>query len=229
MDGDITMDGAPLGGYAPYLKRGWALHDIKGTDMGVPGIGFEFPALSKKGATKRMKVIITSKSLNASDHLKDTIESKFRKLGKFFSDEINANIMLSLEKGRQKIEATINAKGTIFRAEETTNDIYNGVDRVVDKLAAQMSKFKTKLQRKHKDNKAIQFSDVPDPIEEDQDELALVRRKKFDLLPMSADEAILQMELLEHNFFVFLNMETDSVGVVYKRKDGNYGLLETEY
>jgi putative sigma-54 modulation protein len=197
--------------------------------MGVPGIGLKFPALSKKGATKRMKVIITSKSLNASDHLKDTIESKFRKLGKFFSDEINANIMLSLEKGRQKIEATINAKGTIFRAEETTNDIYNGVDRVVDKLAAQMSKFKTKLQRKHKDNKAIQFADVPDPIEEEQEELALVRRKKFDLLPMSADEAILQMELLEHNFFVFLNMETDGVGVVYKRRDGNYGLLETEY
>ncbi|MDR1136418.1 MAG: ribosome-associated translation inhibitor RaiA [Clostridiales Family XIII bacterium] len=176
-----------------------------------------------------MKVIITSKSLNASEHLKDTIESKFRKLGKFFSDDINVNVMLSLEKGRQKIEATINAKGTIFRAEDTTNDIYNGVDRVVDKLSAQMSKFKTKLQRKHKDNKVIQFADVPDPAEEEQEDLALVRRKKFDLLPMSVDEAILQMELLEHNFFVFLNMETDGVGVVYKRKDGNYGLLETEY
>jgi putative sigma-54 modulation protein len=176
-----------------------------------------------------MKVIITSKNMNASDHLKNTIESKFEKLGKYFSSEINANVTLSLEKGRQKIEATINAKGTIFRAEDMTNDIYSGVDRVVDKLSAQMSKFKTKLQRKHKDNRAIIFADVPDYPDEEGEDLALVRRKKFDLLPMSVDEAILQMELLEHSFFVFLNMETDNVSVVYKRKDGNYGLLETEY
>jgi putative sigma-54 modulation protein len=175
-----------------------------------------------------MKVIITSKNLNASDHLKETIESKFQKLGKYFSNEINVNIMLTLEKSRQKIEATINAKGTIFRAEDTTNDIYNGVDKVVDRLSSHMSKYKTKLQKKHKDNKSILVADIPDIPEEDGADLAVVRKKKFDLLPMSADEAILQMELLEHNFFVFLNMETDGVGVVYKRKDGNYGLLETE-
>jgi putative sigma-54 modulation protein len=177
-----------------------------------------------------MKVIITSKNLNASEHLKDTIESKFQKLGKFFSSDINSNVMLSLEKGRHRVEATINAKGTIFRAEETTTDVYSGVDRVVDKLSAQMSKFKTKLQKKHKDNKAILFADVPDfPLDGAEEESALVRRKKFDLLPMAVDEAVLQMELLEHSFFVFLNMETDNVSVVYKRKDGNYGLLETEY
>ena len=176
-----------------------------------------------------MKVIITSRNLNASDHLRNTIESKFQKLGKFFSNDINSNVMLSLEKGRHKIEATINAKGTIFRAEETTNDVYSGVDRVVDKLSAQMSKFKTRLQRKHKDNKAILFADVPDVPEDDAEEMALVRRKKYDLLPMAVDEALLQMELLEHNFFVFLNMEPDTVSVVYKRKDNNYGLLETEY
>ncbi|MDR2133001.1 MAG: ribosome-associated translation inhibitor RaiA [Clostridiales Family XIII bacterium] len=176
-----------------------------------------------------MRVIITSKNLNASDHLKETIESKFRKLGKYFSSDISANVTLSLEKGRQKIETTINAKGVIFRAEDTTNDIYSGVDRVVDKLSAQMSKFKTKLQKKHKDNKTILFADVPDYLGEEDDEPAVVRRKKFDLLPMSVDEALMQMELLEHNFFVFLNVETDTVSVVYKRKDGNYGLLETEY
>jgi putative sigma-54 modulation protein len=176
----------------------------------------------------RMRVIITSKNLNASDHLKEIIESKFQKLGKYFSNDINANVTLSLERGRQKIEATINARGTIFRAEDTTNDIYSGVDRVVDKLSAQMSKFKTKLQKKHKDNKSILFADVPDYHEDAADEPAIVRRKKFDLLPMSVDEALMQMELLEHNFFVFLNVETDTVSVVYKRKDGNYGLLETE-
>lgn len=176
-----------------------------------------------------MKVIITSKNMNASDHLKQTIESKLDRLGKYFSNDIVANVTLTMEKGRQKIEATINAKGTIFRAEETTNDIYNGVDRVAEKLSSQMSRFKTKLQRKHKDHKELQFADIPDTAAEELEEMRVVRRKMFDLMPMSVDEAIMQMELLEHTFFVFLNMETDTVNVVYKRKDNDYGLLETRY
>ncbi len=176
-----------------------------------------------------MKVIISSKNMNASDHLKQTIESKLDRLGKYFSNEIVANVTLTMEKGRQKIEATINAKGTIFRAEETTNDIYNGVDRVVEKLSSQMSRFKTKLQRKHKDHKDLQFADLPEVAGEELEEMGVVRRKTFDLMPMSVDEAIMQMELLEHTFFVFLNMETDTVNVVYKRKDNDYGLLETRY
>lgn len=176
-----------------------------------------------------MKVIITSKNMNASDHLKQTIEGKLDRLGKYFSNDIVANVTLTAEKGRQKIEATINANGTIFRAEETTNDAYNGVDKVVDKLSSQMSRFKTKLQRKHKDNKELQLSDLPEVADEELEELRVVRTKKFDLMPMSIDEAIMQMELLEHTFFVFLNMETDSVNIVYKRKDNDYGLLETRY
>lgn len=175
-----------------------------------------------------MKVIITSKNLSASEHLKETIEAKLSKLSKYFSSDIVANVTLSLEKGRQKIEVTINAKGTIFRAEDTTNDIYSGIDKVVDKLSSQMSRFKSKLQDRHKDNKAIMFADLPDSDDDDDDGAKIVKRKKFDLLPMSSEEAILQMELLEHNFFVFLDMETDGVGVIYKRNDGNYGLLETE-
>lgn len=176
-----------------------------------------------------MKVIITSKNMNASDHLKQTIESKLDRLGKYFSNDIVANVTLSTEKGRQKIEATINAKGTIFRAEETTNDIYSGVDRVVEKLSSQMSRFKTKLQRKHKDHKELLLMDLPEVAGEELEEMKVVRRKKFDLMPMSVDEAIMQMELLEHSFFVFLNMESDAVNVVYKRKDNDYGLLETHY
>ncbi|MFA5635867.1 MAG: ribosome-associated translation inhibitor RaiA [Anaerovoracaceae bacterium] len=174
-----------------------------------------------------MRVIITSKNFSASDHLKQTIESKFEKLGKYFSKDIVANVTLTMERGRQKIEATINAKGTIFRAEEETNDIYTGVDRVVDKLSTQMSRFKTKLQRKHKDHKEFIFANLPEAPE--AEEMAVVRRKKFDLMPMSQEEAIMQMELLEHTFYIFLNMETDTVNVVYKRKDGNYGLLEPNY
>lgn len=176
-----------------------------------------------------MKVIITSKNFNASDHLKETIETKFEKLGKYFSKDIVANVTLNMEKGRQKIEATINAKGTIFRAEDTTNDIYAGVDRVVDKLSSQMSRFKTKLQRKHKDHKEFFFGELPDVMEQAPDEERIVRRKRFELIPMSVDEAIMQMELLEHSFYVFLNMESDSVNIVYKRKDDDYGLLEVHY
>lgn len=176
-----------------------------------------------------MKVIITSKNMNASDHLKQTIESKLDRLGKYFSNDIVANVTLTTEKGRQKIEATINAKGTIFRAEETTNDIYSGIDRVTEKLSSQMSRFKTKLQRKHKDHKELLLVDLPEIAGEELEEMQVVRKKKFDLMPMSVDEAIMQMELLEHSFFVFLNMESNAVNVVYKRKDNNYGLLETIY
>lgn len=176
-----------------------------------------------------MKIIITSKNMNASDHLKETIESKLDRLGKYFSNDIVANVTLSMEKGRQKIEATINAKGTIFRAEETTNDIYTGVDGVVEKLSSQMSRFKTKLQRKHKDHKEFLFAEIPEVAGEELEEMRVVRKKQFDLKPMTVDEAIMQMELLEHTFFVFLNVESDTVNVVYKRKDNDYGLLETRY
>ena len=176
-----------------------------------------------------MKVIITAKNFNASDHLKEVIENKFEKLGKYFSSDIVVNVMLTTEKGRQKIEATINAKGTIFRAEETTTDLYAGVDKVVDKLSSQMSRFKTKLQRKHKDHKEFLFSELPDTQEQAPDEQRIVRRKKFDLIPMALDEAIMQMELLEHSFYVFFNMESATVNIVYKRKDGDYGLLEVHH
>ncbi|MCQ4635776.1 ribosome-associated translation inhibitor RaiA [Anaerovorax odorimutans] len=175
-----------------------------------------------------MKIVINSKNYNASEKLKETIEKKFAKLDKYFSNEITANVMTLREKGKYKVEATINTKGTIFRAEVLAEDPYEGVDRVVEKLSRQMSKFKTKLQRKYKDHKDFAFAELPE-TEEDQDDIQVVRKKRFDLVPMTVDEAVVQMELLEHNFFVFLNMETDSVGVVYKRNDNDYGLLETAY
>lgn len=176
-----------------------------------------------------MKVIITCKNYNASDRLKETIDKKFEKLGKYFSKDIVANVTLAAEKGEQyRLEATINAVGTIFRAEERCTDPYTCLDKTVDKLSSQMSRFKTKLIRKHKDHKQLMFTDIPDYVEADE-EMKVVKTKKFDLNPMSVEEAIMQMELVEHNFFVFLNTETDSVGVVYRRNDGNYGLLDTKY
>jgi len=174
-----------------------------------------------------MKVIITTKNFSASDNLKETIEKKMGKLGKYFSDDIEANVMVSSERGRQKVESTINAKGMIFRAEETTSDVYESIDKVVDKLSAQMSRFKSKLQKKGGD-KSIILESIPE-YEEEPFEMSVVKTKKFDLEPMMVDEAIVRMEMLQHTFFIFLNIETDSVNVVYKRKGEGYGLLETTY
>lgn len=176
-----------------------------------------------------MKVTITGKNnVKADDALKEIIEKKMQKLSKYFSDDIVANVVLSAEKSRKKVEATINARGMIFRAECVTEDFYEGIDSAVDKLSSQMSRFKTKIQRKHKDNKQFSFAQWPENTDEPE-ELNVVKTKKFELEPMTVDEAILQMEMLEHNFFVFLNMETDSVNVVYRRSNDNYGLLETTY
>lgn len=176
-----------------------------------------------------MKTNITGKNYTPSDKLKETIEKKFEKLDKYFSNEITGNVMTIKEKGRYKVEATINAKGTIFRAEVKADDPYDAVDRVVDKLSNQMSKFKTKLQKKHKGQKEVMFAELPEYDEASEEEIRVVKKKKFELTPMTVDEAILQMEMLEHSFFVFLNMETDAVNVVYKRNDMDYGLLETTY
>ncbi len=175
-----------------------------------------------------MRTIITGKNYTPSEKLKETIEKKFRKLDKYFSDEITGNVMVIKEKSDYKVEATINAKGTIFRSEVKSQDPYDCVDRSIEKLSKQMSKFKSKLQKKYKGQKDFGFAELPE-VEEEQEEIRVVKRKRFDLVPMSVDEAIVQMELLAHNFYVFLNMESDSVNVVYKRDDGGYGVLETVY
>ena len=176
-----------------------------------------------------MKVIITGKNYTPSEKLKETVEKKFEKLDKYFSNEITGNVMVIKEKANYKVESTINAVGTIFRAEVKSSDPYDCVDRCIEKLSSQMSRFKTKLQKKHKGHKAVDFTDIPVIEEEPEEDIRIVKKKKFELEPMTVDEAIVQMELLEHNFFVFLNIETDSVNVVYRRDDEDYGLLETTY
>ena len=175
-----------------------------------------------------MKINITGKNFNTYQKLEDDIEKKLDKLGKYFSDDISAKVVLSQERGKDKIEVTINAKGAVFRAEEVAPDVHEGIDRAVDKLARQMSKFKGKLQKRYNDNKALKFEVLPE-VEEEVEEVRVVKTKKFQLEPMTVDEAILQMEMLQHDFFVFLDMESDTVNIVYSRKDGNYGVLETTY
>ncbi len=178
-----------------------------------------------------MKVTIIGKNFRTYSKLEETIEKKFEKLGKYFSDDITANVILSHEKGRNKLEATINAKGAVFRTEQRAEDVYEAVDKVVDKLSSQMSRFKGKLQKRYNDNKSVRFEAIPQPYQEEgaQSEGQLVKTKKFDLRPMDAEEAILEMEMLQHDFFVFLNVESDNINVVYRRDDGDYGLLVPSY
>lgn len=173
-----------------------------------------------------MNINISAKNYNPSERLKDMIEKKFTKLGKYFTNDIETMVTISQEKDRQKIEATINADGAIFRAEEIGLDVYVGLDKVVDKLSSQMSKYKKKIANHNKNNKAILFEDIPDVIEHTQDSFEIVRRKTYELMPMTPEEAILQMELVSHAFYLFHNMETNAIAVVYKRNDGKYGLLE---
>lgn len=177
-----------------------------------------------------MKINITGKNFTTYKRLEDTIDKKFEKLGKYFSDDITINVVLSQERGKDKIEVTINAKGTVFRAEEVAADVYEGIDKAVDKLSSQMAKYKGKLQKRYNDNKSLRFENIPEVDEDEEiEEVKIVRTKKFELQPMEVEEAIIRMEMLGHDFFVFLDMETDSVNIVYSRKDGNYGLLETKY
>ena len=175
-----------------------------------------------------MLITIKSKNFTPDEKLKATIEKKMSKLDKYFSKETEATVMLSGEKNhRDKLEATIYAGGMIFRAEESNTDIYYCLDKVMDKLSLQMSRFKDKLVKRHKDH---QTDFVPAELPEIEEKTAteISKTKKFRLNPMSEEEAVLQMELIDHNFFVFLNSETNDVNVVYKRNDGSYGLLETE-
>lgn len=180
-----------------------------------------------------MKILITGKNINVGDRLTKVIETKFGKLNKYFSQDVELTVNVFSEKDRQGVEATIFAKGTIFRAEDVSNDLNVSIDKAVDKLSSQLSKYKTKLQRKYKGNPhAFVFEEIPDLAameEEEAEELRNVKRKHFDIKPMSLDEAIMQMELLGHSFFVFINYETETVNVVYKRKDNKYGLLEPNY
>ena len=174
-----------------------------------------------------MQVKINSRNLNPSQALRDKIEGKLSKLDKYFSKDAEANVMLSeVKTGLAKLEATISAGGMTFRAEESNADLLYCLDQVIDKLSKQMSRFKSRLVKRHKDQGAVIASELPDV--EEAEEGKIVRTKRFTLTPMTSEEAILQMEMLEHSFFIYRDPEEGTTNVVYKRNDGGYGLLITE-
>ncbi|NLJ78685.1 MAG: ribosome-associated translation inhibitor RaiA [Tissierellia bacterium] len=176
-----------------------------------------------------MKLNFTGRNIDVTEALKNITIKKLGRLEKYFKKELEASVNYSVEKNREIIEVTINLPGTLLRAEESSDDMYASIDRAVDVLEGQIRKYKTKLQRRYQNGETIRFENIPSIEQKMDDGPQIVRTKRFDMKPMDEEEAILQMELLGHNFFLFMNAETDTLGVLYKRRDGNYGLIEPEY
>lgn len=181
---------------------------------------------------KKMKISIIGKNIEVSDYLHDLITKKVGKLDKYFPEDTEAHVTLAVERNRHIVEVTIPYAGGIIRGEETSGDMYASVDNVLAKLEKQIVRHRTKLE---KNLKAGAFK-APEPVfnetfdEEDLDEkpAQVVKIKHFDIKPMTVDEAMLQLELLGHSFYMFTNGDTGVINVLYKRKDGNYGLIEPE-
>ncbi|MDD6658130.1 MAG: ribosome-associated translation inhibitor RaiA [Lachnospiraceae bacterium] len=174
-----------------------------------------------------MKYIILGKNIEVTDGLRAAVEDKIGKLEKYFTPETEVHVTLSVEKDRQKIEVTIPVKGSIIRSEQVSNDMYVSIDLVEEIIERQLKKYKRKLTEQQQ---AASFF-KQDYIEKDymdDEEIKIIRTKKFDIKPMYPEDACIQMELLGHNFYVFCNAETDQVNVVYKRKGNTYGLIEPE-
>ena len=173
-----------------------------------------------------MKFVYTSKDMAVSDSLKSRAEKKLSKLERYFREEPEATIRFKMQKGARNIaEITINAGGVILRAEESSNDMYLSIDHAVDKLESQIRRHRTKLEKRIRSSELEPVAEVPAFEEQNYD---IVRVKKFSVKPMSVEDAITQMELLGHDFFLFMNEENESMNVLYRRHDGAYGLLQLD-
>ena len=174
-----------------------------------------------------MKISIIGKNIEVTPGLRSAVEDKLGKLEKYFTQETEIHVTLRVEKDRQKIEVTIPVKGKIIRSEQASNDMYVSIDLVEEIIERQLKKYKNKIVDK-KHNSDFFKADYVEKDFVDEDEIQIIRSKKFDIKPMYPEDACVQMELLGHNFFVFNNAETDLISVVYKRKGNTYGLIEPE-
>ena len=175
-----------------------------------------------------MKFIISGKNIAVTEGLRTAVEDKLGKLERYFTPETEIIVTLSVEKGRQKIEVTIPVKGNIIRSEQVSSDMYVSIDLVEEVIERQLRKYKNKIVDKKQSAGSFQQAYLDKEYEEDE-EVKIIRTKKFDIKPMYPEDACVQMELLGHNFFVFCNAETEQVNVVYKRKGNTYGLIEPEF
>ena len=174
-----------------------------------------------------MKITISGKNIDVTEGLKAAVNEKLGKLEKYFTPDTNVFVTLSVEKERQKIEVTIPVKGNIIRSEQVSNDMYVSIDLVEEVIERQLRKYKNKIADKQQEAGNFQKEYLEHDYLEDED-IQIIRTKKFGMKPMYPEDACVQMELLGHTFFVFRNAETDEVNVVYKRKNNTYGLIEPE-
>ena len=176
-----------------------------------------------------MKITLRGKNIEITDAIEKKVGDKLSKLDKYFivSENVEAKVLVRTYPYGQKIEVTIPTEYVLLRAEVVEEDLYNAIDQVIDKLEGQIRKYKTRLNRKSKDNKlAFNIASI-EPLEEEEEDV-LVKTKTINPKPMDMEEAIMQMELIGHSFFVYRDTETDSISIVYRRNDGDYGLIETE-
>ena len=175
-----------------------------------------------------MQYIISGKNIDVTEGLRAAVQDKLGKLERYFTPETEVHVTLSVEKERQKIEITIPMKGNIVRAEQVSDDMYVSIDLVEEIIERQLRKYKNKIVDQQQSAVSLSKAFVEEDIEDD-DEIKIIRSKRFAMKPMEAEEACLQMELLGHSFYVFCNAETDQVNVVYRRKGNTYGLIEPEF
>lgn len=176
-----------------------------------------------------MKIILRGKNIEITEAIEKKVADKLSKLDKYFivSENVEAKVLVRTYPYGQKIEVTIPTEYVLLRAEVVDQDLYNAIDLVIDKLEGQIRKYKTRLNRKSKDNKlAFNIASI-EPLEVEEEDV-LVKTKTINPKPMDMEEAIMQMELIGHAFFVYRDTETDSISIVYRRNDGDYGLIETE-
>ena len=175
-----------------------------------------------------MKYTIIGKNIEVTEGLKASVQDKLGRLEKFFADDTDVYVTFSVEKERQKIEVTIPMPKHIIRAEQASDDMYVSIDLVVEVIERQVTRYKKKIVDREQ-NASLFQSDFFEVDEEEDEEVKIIRSKRFAVKPMYPEDACVQMELLGHNFYVFSNAETDEVNVVYKRKGNTYGLIEPEF
>ena len=176
-----------------------------------------------------MKITITSRKVTLKNNFKERVEKKLSKFNRIFGDDDLANVTVTLEKNRQTVEVTIKHNGMVYRAENTASEMNDALDTVVDILSRQIRKNKTRLEKKIKSQSLYDYlSEEQFSEPEEESDYKVLKSKQFPVKPMEVEEAILQMNLIGHQFYMFRNFDTNEINVVYKRKNGSYGLLEPE-
>ena len=174
-----------------------------------------------------MRFVISGKNIDVTEGLRSAVTDKLGKLERYFTPDTEVHVTLSVEKERQKIEVTIPVKGTVIRSEQVSNDMYVSIDLVEEVIERQLRKYKNKIVQREQGGGSFRQEFIDKEVEDE--EVRIIRTKQFDIKPMYPEDACVQMEMLGHSFYVFVNAETEQINVVYKRKGNTYGLIEPEH